>query len=533
MRTLRTVALVLLILSVLGLLAVALVVSHSYRERIFPGVSITDPTGSGILIQVGDLARAPARARVRSALGPPEARTLTLDLAEDQVWALSWADVGQSFAVEAAVEQAYAAGRDLPWMLGFLRVLNPIPVSISLGIVPADAALVRAIAEEVASATHAQPHNAELAISNGRVIPTPAQPGRRVEPGTVAAALLEALARGADRVELEPSAVAPAITDTDPALSQAEVLLAEPFVLIIYDPLTGDTEAGGYRDEIPVASQQLGAWMRVTPRNGRLHLDFDVLAVRAWMESLAPLIGEEERTLAVDETTVAVLETLRESGHRAIARIQHPPRTYVVQAGDTFYDIAFLHGFPQWRLEQVNPDIDSGLIDVGQVLSIPSIDVLFPHPLVEGKRIEIDLPTQTLTAFEDDVQVFEFTISSGISTTPTLAGQFQVLFKEELAFAQRWHLDMPYFMGFYAEGEDFYNGLHELPITSYGTRLSRHVLGWPASYGCIILDQGDAEALYHWAPVGTLVRVHGVAPGTPFGQETLLDIAPLINEPQP
>ena len=526
-------ALILLALSVLGLLAVALVVSHSYRERIFPGVSIVDPTGSGVRIQVGDLARAPARARVRSALGPPEARTLAVDLAEDQVWALTWADAGQSFAVDAAVERAYAAHRDLPWVLGFLGVLDPAPVSIPLEIVSADAALVRAIAEDIASAIHTQSHNAELTIVDGRVTATAAQPGRQVEPGTVATQLLEALARGADRVRLEPTSVPPTITDTDPAQSQAEVLLAEPFVLVIYDPLTGDPEAGGYRDEIPIAATQLGAWMRVTPRNGRLHLDFDVLAVRAWVEGLAPIIGAEERTLAVDETTVAVLEALRAADHRAIARIHHPPRTYVVRAGDTFYDIAFLHGFPQWRLEQVNPDIDPGLIDVGQVLNIPSIDVLFPHPLVDGKRIEIDLPTQTLTAFEDDLQAFEFTISSGISTTPTLAGQFQVLFKEELAFAQRWHLDMPYFMGFYAEGEDFYNGLHELPITSYGTRLSRHVLGWPASYGCIILDQGDAEALYHWAPVGTLVRVHGVAPGTPFGQETLLDIAPLVTEPEP
>jgi len=165
-----------------------------------------------------------------------------------------------------------------------------------------------------------------------------------------------------------------------------------------------------------------------------------------------------------------------------------------------------------------------------RIPTIPSIDVLFPHPLVDGKRIEIDLPTQTLRAyegtFESEAQVFEFRISSGISTTPTLAGQFQVLFKEEMAFAQRWRLDMPYFMGFYEEGEDFYNGIHELPITSYGVRLSRGVLGWPASYGCIILDIEDAEALYNWAPVGTLVQVHGVAPGTPFGQQTLLDIAP-------
>jgi len=127
---------------------------------------------------------------------------------------------------------------------------------------------------------------------------------------------------------------------------------------------------------------------------------------------------------------------------------------------------------------------------------------------------------------------FDFIISSGMSKTPTIAGQFQVLFKEPDAFARRWNLDMPYFMGIYEEGEGFHNGIHELPITAWDRRLSAGVLGWPASYGCIILDVGDAEALYNWAPVGTLVRIEGVAPGTPTWQETLEDIAPPVDPPE-
>ena len=273
-------------------------------------------------------------------------------------------------------------------------------------------------------------------------------------------------------------------------------------------------------------------WLRIVTRNDRFHLNVSPLAIRQWIAALAPLVGEE-RVLDVDTTTARIAIALRGGGHRAEARIRHPETVYVVQPGDVFYDIAYLHGFPQWRLEQANPDVDPGVIDVGQVLTLPSIDVLFPLPLVPGKRIEVDLPTQSAIAYENDSVVFELAISTGISTTPTLAGQFQILFKEEDAHARRWSLDMPYFMGFYEEGEDFFNGFHELPITSYGTRLSRGVLGYPASYGCIILDVEDAEALYRWADIGTLVRVHGVAPGTPFGQQTLNDIAPLTGEPEP
>jgi lipoprotein-anchoring transpeptidase ErfK/SrfK len=113
-----------------------------------------------------------------------------------------------------------------------------------------------------------------------------------------------------------------------------------------------------------------------------------------------------------------------------------------------------------------------------------------------------------------------------MTSTPTIAGQFQVLFKEPEAYAQRWSLEMPYFMAIYYEGPDFANGIHELPIRSNGQRLWASVLGWPASYGCIILDVGDAKALYDWAPVGTLVQIEGVAPGTPVYVPTYDDQGP-------
>jgi hypothetical protein len=128
--------------------AVALAVSHDYRERIFPGVTIVDPTGTIGPIAVGDLSRQAARARVRSSLGSLEERGLAVQVGEDRRWTLSWARAGQSFAVDDAVAQAFAVVRDQPWALGFVRVLHPDPVTISLSIVPAEPALVLAFAEE-------------------------------------------------------------------------------------------------------------------------------------------------------------------------------------------------------------------------------------------------------------------------------------------------------------------------------------------------------------------------------------------------
>ncbi|NLF00607.1 MAG: L,D-transpeptidase family protein, partial [Anaerolineales bacterium] len=198
--------------------------------------------------------------------------------------------------------------------------------------------------------------------------------------------------------------------------------------------------------------------------------------------------------------------------------------------GDNLFDIAYSYGFPRWQLEVANPDVEPSALEIGMELVIPSIDVLLPEPIAPGKLIEVNLPEQRLRAYEEGQLRYEFTCSSGMSSTPTIAGQFQVLIKEDVAYAPRWDLDMPYFLGIYLEGPDFYNGIHELPIAGDGRRLWAGVLGWPASYGCIILDIGDAATLYDWAPIGTLVRIKGVAPGTPVYRE---EVPPPDGEPPP
>lgn len=541
MRLLRTLTWVLVVLVGITLIVGALALSDQYRDRIYPGVTIDDLTGVGLIagpLDVGGLPRRAARDRLASRLASPDSLGVTLQVGEVS-WKITWAMVGQSYDVEDAVARAFTAGRERlrdreqPWWLGFTKVLIPRSMTISISTIPADPALVREHVEEIAEIVKTEPSDADLVVSDGQVSVVPAQNGQWIDVDVATSQVLEALAQGTEEVTLVPDTIAADIPAAEPAYSQAQALLRQPFIVEVSDPLTGDPALGGFHAEFAASPQVVGSWLRPLRHRGRITLNFDTRAVLTWAQGIAPQVGEE-RTLNSDLTAVRVLEALRSGDtNRAEAVVTHPPFSYTVQFGDTFFDIAYAHGFPQWRLQQANPDVDPGLIDVGQVLTIPSIDVLFPLPLVKDKRIEIDLPTQTLRAYDGDVQHFEFKVSSGISTTPTLAGQFQILFKEEMAFAQRWHLDMPYFMGFYAEGEDFYNGIHELPITSYGTRLSPYVLGWPASYGCIILNVGDAEALYNWADLGTLVRVNGVAPGTPFGQQTLEDIAPLIETPAP
>jgi hypothetical protein len=388
--------------------------------------------------------------------------------------------------------------------------------SIDPHIVPADRAEVESRLEELAPLIYVTPADARLQISAEGVTPLPGSPGTALDVEASSTRILQALAGGATEVELALVDIPPRLLEPEPAATLAQSLLSEPFTLAVDDPLTD------YRSQFEAPPNQVASWLQAVAADEEMLLELDEGEVRDWLLVVAPQLGPE-RILGVEETLTRTMTALNAGEHQAWAVVRHPESTYVVQPGDVLFSIAYNHGFPQWRLEEANPDVAPDELLIGMELTIPSIDILFPEPLAPGKHIEIDLPEQQLRAYEDDVLVYDLVCSSGISNTPTIAGQFQVLFKEPEAYAQRWSLTMPYFMAIYYEGPDFANGIHELPITASGHRLWAGYLGWPASYGCIILDVGDAERLYEWAPVGTLVRIEGVAPGTPTLEERLAE----------
>ncbi len=314
--------------------------------------------------------------------------------------------------------------------------------------------------------------------------------------------VLKALETGQTEVTLASFSYPAQRLAPEPAYTQARVMLREPFVLQLEDPLTD------FSAQVVLPVEQLSAWLGTQPQADGLALTLDEVALRAWLEaSLPPVLGTE-RTLDLEALATEVSAALWAGEHRLAPRLELPAQRYTVRAGDTLAAISRRFGMPIWRILEANPGLAANQLYAGQELVIPSIDVLFPYPLVPGKRIEIDLRTQRLRAYEDDRPRFEFVISSGLPDYPTLPGRFQVLLKEPDAYASRWDLKMPYFMGIYLEGPDFYNGIHELPINAAGQRLWSGYLGRPASFGCIILNVGDAQALYDWAPLGTLVVIN-------------------------
>jgi LysM repeat protein len=189
---------------------------------------------------------------------------------------------------------------------------------------------------------------------------------------------------------------------------------------------------------------------------------------------------------------------------------QHASTTHTVHRGETLTSIAHHYGISLWTLVQVNNIANSALILPGQTLVIPKSTSLAsttaPTGSTGSKRIVVDLSEQHLYAYQGDVLIHSFVVSTGMPGANTATGTYRVLDKYPNAYASTWSLQMPYWLGIYWSGS-LENGIHALPILPNGQRLWEGYLGTPVSYGCVILGTQQARILYDWAEVGTPVII--------------------------
>ena len=151
------------------------------------------------------------------------------------------------------------------------------------------------------------------------------------------------------------------------------------------------------------------------------------------------------------------------------------------------------------QFHHTSNEIEDKLMEIQQLRTPPT-------PIPPAKRIEVSIAEQRFYAYEDDQLVYDFVTSTGMYSSPTQRGSYEVLDKIPMAYASTWDLEMPNWLGIYWSGT-LENGIHALPILSNGQLLWEGYLGQPASYGCIILSTEDAETIYEWAEIGTPVIV--------------------------
>jgi lipoprotein-anchoring transpeptidase ErfK/SrfK len=143
-----------------------------------------------------------------------------------------------------------------------------------------------------------------------------------------------------------------------------------------------------------------------------------------------------------------------------------------------------------------------GALAMEVIQDTPTSEYKPPKPeevVGNGDRwIDVDLTNQMVYAYEGDVMVNSFVVSTGTWMTPTVTGEYKIYVKYRSASMSGpgYYLpDVPYIMYFYKG-----YGLH-------GTYWHSN-FGTPMSHGCVNLRTEEAGWLFNWASVGTVVNVH-------------------------
>ncbi len=421
---------------------------------------------------------------------------------QNTVWLVSPAELGLTLDAAATAKRAHAYGRTPAAWLELVQTGSMV-VEPSWAL---DTTVAQTTLQNRAAELAIEPINAGLIIENGQVHTTPAADGQMLDVAATVAALAQSGATAAQNGEipLVMQPVAPAITDVSGAVAQAQALLATTLTIQATDPVRNEAVSW------VVGPQVWGSWLTlaVDPANTtQFNWTLDPDKAAQFFADRNAALGEN-RYLDEDLALTAVSSGIQNQQESINLRIYHSPSQYVVQPGDTFAGIGRKVGMPYPWIQAANPGVGDAL-SVGQSLTIPSPDELLPYPVVDGKRIVVSISQQRAWVYENGALKWEWLTSTGIASSPTAPGVFQIQTHEPNAYAGNWDLWMPNFMGIYqpAPNVEFMNGFHGFPTRDGANLLWTNNLGIPVTYGCILLSNENAAQLYQWAEQGVIVEI--------------------------
>jgi LysM repeat protein len=192
---------------------------------------------------------------------------------------------------------------------------------------------------------------------------------------------------------------------------------------------------------------------------------------------------------------------------------------YTVNPGDTLATIAGRFGTTVAAMMRANSIYNPNFIYSGQRLNVPGYSSLpapqssgapanppapgntAPAP-TNGKWIDVNISTQTITAYQGNTPVKSVLVSTGVAWHPTPVGHYKIYMKVQSQAmsggvgAEAYYLPgVPWVMYFAGA-----NAIH-------GTYW-HHNFGHPMSHGCVNLTIDDAHWFYDWAEIGTPVITH-------------------------
>lgn len=366
---------------------------------------------------------------------------------------------------------------------------------------------------ELADKVDVRPFSAGYEWSSGELRGIDGNFGRRLDvPLTIEQLFQDSsdiLNRG--RLELLMIPLPPEARDPEPYMDQVRMLISQPIQLNGFDP---------YRNQFfawPISAENFTSWLAAGATSLTLREEAFLPFLDAFNTTLNPE-DENTRYLAPVEVTNKLREAIAIGQTSVDLRIRYRPTTYTVVQGDTGYEISRKTGIPFYLIEEENSGRNLDTLSIGDEISIPSRDETMLEDPIPNKRIVVDIRSQYLVAFENGQVVFQWPISTGVPGAETFPGVFQILSHEEfgygssnilcnLASVQCGQWKMSWFMGIYQIQEGLVNGFHGSVLLPNGSYLGNGAIGEPVTFGCVMSGEEEAQRLYDWAEIGTVVEI--------------------------
>lgn len=464
--------------------------THVFGGRIFPNVW-------ALGVNVGDMTIEEAA----QALQSKWTNGTQIQLRDgDRIWSVTPGQLGLTLDAASTVEAARNVG------------LAGMPFGYSVQpVVSMDTLTTQDFLLDLTEQTKILPFNAGFRWEGDNLVGVMGSDGRYLDVAATLASLQNnlSLVGASGNFNLSMTTLPPGARDPSAYLNQARTFTTQNFLINGYDPFTDEHFAW------TTDRDTLTSWLEVDEDGLSLRKDIFAAFVQAQTESLARTneLRYVEPVDAMDKMQSAITD---QASHVDI-RVHYRSSVYTVQPGDSGYLIARRTGVPFIQLQQANPgrDWDVPLV-VGETMNLPSPDLMIPFDPVPNKRIVVNLKTQSLVAYENGQPVFSWLISSGMDRAPTNPGTYQILSHDPVAtggsFEQCTALGcaqwtMYWFMGIYEVTPGLVNGFHGAVLLANGRYLGDGLVGRPFTYGCIMSDNDNGEALYDWADNGTIVEI--------------------------
>jgi lipoprotein-anchoring transpeptidase ErfK/SrfK len=413
----------------------------------------------------------------------------------DRVWTANPIELG--IMLDSGATAARAADTGLGGLFGSGAVAPVISVNETT---------LAASLQALRSQVELPARNAGVRLVDGTVAAVPAANGRALDLNATVAQVASNPSRAlmTGTLNLVMTDVAPTVTDAASLVAQAQALLASPLKIDAYDPFDGETLTWA------VPPGTWAGWLTAEsdPASAlglRLALDENTLA--DYLTTTANATLASNRYIETDAAVSAVSAAIADLRTSATVRVYEGNRTHTVQSGESITSIAYDYGIPYPYIQQANPNVNT--LNAGQSLVIPSRDVFLEFDPVPDKRIVVSISGNWTRVYENGALKWDWVSSTGINSSPTWPGVYQIISHEPDAYAANWNLNMPWFMGVYkpVPGSEFTNGFHGFPTRGGGQILWENSLGTKVTYGCILLSNTNARALYDWAENGVVVEI--------------------------